>query len=260
MPVLTTISIDINSDLGEGFGPFQVGDSDDEALFAVITSANVACGFHGGDPAMMATTVARARESGVAIGAHPSFPDRVGFGRRLIRATEADIHADVLYQVAALAGFATAAGVPLAHVKAHGALYNAAVGDEVVARAIASAVQAFDAGLMLYAMPGSALARAGAACGLRVVREAFADRAYHADGSLVSRSRPDGVIHDVDQVAERMLRLVTTGEIQSIEGDVLSLDAETICVHSDTPGAVGLARAVRSALEAAEVTIQAPAP
>lgn len=234
--------IDLNSDLGEGFGPFRVGA--DDALFPLISSANVACGFHGGDSLMMEQTVARAKAQGVAVGAHPGYPDRAGFGRRAMAATPAEIRADVLYQIAAFAGFCRAAGVSMQHVKAHGALYNQAVGDRAVADAIAQAVRDVDTDVRFFAIPGSALEAAGHAAGLTVVREAFADRAYLADGSLVPRSRPGAVIEDADLVAERMVRLVRHGEIETIDGRVMAMQADTICIHSDTPSAVVLAETI----------------
>jgi UPF0271 protein len=236
------LTIDLNSDLGEGFGPFRVGA--DGELFPLISSANVACGFHGGNPLMMERTVRQAQAHGVAVGAHPGFPDRDGFGRRAMTLTAAEIRADVLYQLGALAGFCKAAGVPLQHVKAHGALYNLAVGDETVATAIAQAVWDFDPALRFFALPGSALERAGQGAGLTVTREAFADRAYLADGSLVPRSRPGAVIEDAELAAARMVRLVTDGVVETIDGGELRLEAETVCIHSDTPGAVGIAEAV----------------
>jgi len=246
--------IDLNSDLGEGFGPFRVGA--DEALFPLISSANVACGFHGGDPLMMERTVTLAKRHEVAIGAHPGFPDRPGFGRRAIAATPAEIRADVLYQLGAMAAFCRAGGVPMQHVKAHGALYNVAVGDPAVATAIAGAVRDFDRDLRFFAIPGSALHAAGETAGLNVTREAFADRAYLADGSLVPRSRPGAVIEDVSLVAARMVRLVTEGVVETIDGEPLRMEADTICIHSDTPGAVALAEAVTAALTAAGVALR----
>jgi UPF0271 protein len=247
-------AVDLNSDLGEGFGPFQVGA--DEALFSLISSANVACGFHGGDPVMMELTVARAREHGVAIGAHPGFPDRAGFGRRAMAATPDEIRTDVLYQLGALGGFCRAAGVELRHVKAHGALYNLAVNDIGMATAIAQAVHSFDPSLLFFAIPGSRLHEAGQTAGLTVIREAFADRAYLADGSLVPRSRPGAVIHDVDLIAERMVRLVTEGTIETIDGEVLAIEADTICIHSDTSNAVAIAEAVTERFRQAGIEIR----
>lgn len=247
------LRIDLNSDLGEGFGPFRVG-ADDE-LFPLISSANVACGFHGGDPLKMMQTVARAAANDVAVGAHPGFPDRGGFGRRTLLASPDEIHADVVYQIGALMGCCVAAGVPMQHVKAHGALYNLAVKDRAVADAIARAVADVDAGLRFFALPGSELERAGEAAGLRVAREAFADRAYHDDGSLVARSLPGSVIHDPDLAAARIVRLIETGEIDTIEGGTLRVHADTICLHSDTPTAVPIARALRAALDRAGIIV-----
>ncbi len=254
LPSSNHFSIDLNSDLGEGFGPFQVGS--DEALFPLISSANVACGFHGGDPAMMELTVARAREHGVAVGAHPGFPDRAGFGRRAMAATADEIRTDVLYQLGALSGFCRAAGVELRHVKAHGALYNQAVNDIGVAQAVAQAVAMFDPSLLFFAIPGSRLHEAGAEAGLIVIREAFADRAYLTDGSLVPRSRPGAVIHDAGLVAERMVRLVTKGLVQAIDGSELPMQADTICIHSDTPGAAALARTITTRFRDAGIEIR----
>ena len=250
----STQAIDLNSDLGEGFGPFRVGA--DEALFPLISSANVACGFHGGDPAMMELTVIRARDHGVAVGAHPGFPDRAGFGRRAMAATAAEIRTDVLYQLGALAGICRAAGVEIQHVKAHGALYNMAVGNLGVATAIAEAVRGFDSKLRFFAIPGSALHDAGETAGLTVVREAFADRAYLADGSLVPRSQPGAVIENPELAAERMIQLVTHGTIETVDGDTLTLETDTICIHSDTPGAVELAGAIALRFSEAGIAIR----
>lgn len=251
------LRIDLNSDLGEGFGPFRVGADDD--LFPLISSANVACGFHGGDPMMMAQTVQRAAANGVAVGAHPGFPDRGGFGRRVMLATPAEIHADVLYQVGSLLAFCSAAGVPMQHVKAHGALYNMAVKDRAVADAIAQAVAVVDSSLQgnlwFFALPGSELERAGEAAGLRIAREAFADRAYHNDGSLVARSHPGAVIHDPEIAAARMVRLIETGEVDTLEGGILHMQPDTICLHSDTPTAVPIAQALRAALDGAGIAV-----
>jgi UPF0271 protein len=249
-------SIDLNSDLGEGFGPFLIGA--DEALFPLISSANVACGFHGGDPQMMERTVARAIASGVGIGAHPGFPDRLGFGRRPIQCTAAEIRADVIYQTGALAAFCAAAGTRLQHVKAHGALYNLAVHDPVVASAIAEGVVAVSPDLLFFAIPGTQLAEAGAAAGLTVIREAFADRAYLADGSLVPRSRPGAVIEDLDLIADRMVRLVREGTIETIDGEEIAMTADTICIHSDTPSAVAIAEALTSRFAEEGIRIAQP--
>jgi 5-oxoprolinase (ATP-hydrolysing) subunit A len=246
--------IDLNSDLGEGFGPFRVGA--DQALFPLISSANVACGFHGGDPLMMERTIALATAAGVAIGAHPGYPDRAGFGRRAIAATPDEIRTDVIYQVGAMAAFCKAAGVPLQHVKAHGALYNQAVGNARMATAIAEGVRAVDPGLRFFAIAGSALETAASRAGLPVIREAFADRAYLADGSLVPRSRPGAVIEDRDLVADRMHRLVTEGVVETIDGELIPMEADTICIHSDTPTAVALAKAIVRRFREAGIAIR----
>ena len=245
--------IDLNSDLGESFGPWPMGQ--DAALMESITSANVACGFHAGDPGAMRHTIALAKDRGVAIGAHPGFPDLVGFGRREIKATPAEVHDFVLYQVAALAGMAHAQGVRLQHVKAHGALYNMACKDRALAEAIARAVAAFDRSLVLFGLPGSELLNAGAALGVRVAAEAFADRAYDPDGSLTPRSKPGSVIHDVGMVVERAVRMVTRKEVVAVDGSIVAVQADTICLHGDTAGAADLARAVRAGLEQGGVRV-----
>lgn len=245
--------IDLNSDLGESFGPWPMGQ--DAALMASITSANVACGFHAGDPGSMRGTVALAKAAGVAVGAHPGFPDLVGFGRREMKATAREVEDFVVYQVAALAGVAAAQGVALQHVKAHGALYNMACRDRMLADAIARAVAALDPTLILFGLPDSELLRAGEAAGLTVAAEVFADRAYARDGSLASRQVPGSVIHDTDAVVARAVRMVRDREVVAIDGTVLRLEAQTICLHGDTPGAAELARAVRAGLATAGVTI-----
>jgi UPF0271 protein len=248
--------IDLNSDLGESYGALRIG-YDDE-LFPLISSANVACGFHGGDPRTLERTVAACHAGGVGIGAHPGFPDLVGFGRRVIAATPDEVRTDTLYQLGALDAFCHAGGVPLRHVKPHGALSNATMKDATLAGAIAAAIAAYNPDLLLFAMPGSALLAAGEAAGLRIAREAFADRAYNADGSLVNRRLPGAMITDPEEAAGRMVRLVTTGRLTTIDGQEIALAVDTICTHSDTPGAVAIVRAVRRGLEAAGITIGAP--
>ena len=250
--------IDLNSDLGESFGPGPMGQ--DAALMESISSANVACGFHAGDPGAMRQTIALARDKGVAIGAHPGFPDLVGFGRREMKASPAEVEDFVLYQVAALAGMARAQGTKLQHVKAHGALYNMACKDRALADAIARAVAAFDRSLILFGLPGSELLRAGEAAGLPVAAEVFADRAYDPDGSLTSRSKPGSVIHDAKAVVERAVRMVREQNVVAVDGSTIALRADTICLHGDTPGAADLARAVRTGLEHAGIRICALAP
>lgn len=246
--------IDLNSDLGESFGPWPMGQ--DAALMDSISSANVACGFHAGDPGAMRVTVALAREKGVAIGAHPGFPDLVGFGRREMKASPAEVEDFVLYQVAALAGIAAAQGVALQHVKAHGALYNMACRDRALADAIARAVAALDRTLILFGLPNSELIRAGEAAGLRTAAEVFADRAYDPDGSLTARSKPGSVIHDTASVVSRAVKMVRDKEVVATDGSTIVLQADTICLHGDTPGAAEHARAVRRGLEAAGIEIR----
>jgi UPF0271 protein len=246
--------IDLNSDLGESFGPWPMGQ--DAALMASISSANVACGFHAGDPGAMRETVALARKHGVAVGAHPGFPDLVGFGRREMKATPQEVEDFVVYQVAALAGIAATQGVSLQHVKAHGALYNMACRDRALADAIARAVAMVDRTLILFGLPGSELLRAGEAAGLPVAAEVFADRAYERDGSLANRNKPGSVIHETDAVVARAVRMVRDRNVVAVDGSVVPLEAQTICLHGDTPGAADLARAVRSGLEKAGVEIR----
>lgn len=245
--------IDLNSDLGESFGPWPMGD--DAALMASISSANVACGFHAGDPGAMRATVALAKASGVAVGAHPGFPDLVGFGRREMKATPQEVEDFVVYQVAALAGIAATQGVRLQHVKAHGALYNMACRDRALAGAIARAVAAIDKNLILFGLPGSELIKAGREVGLPVAAEVFADRAYEADGSLASRQKAGSVIHDQATVAARAIKMVQERRVVALDGSEIALEADTICLHGDTPGAVQLARAVRAGLEGAGIQV-----
>lgn len=220
-----------------------------------ITSANIAAGFHAGDPSTLRRTVVLAKAHGVAVGAHPSFPDREGFGRRELTVTAQEAEDFILYQIAAVAGVAAAEGVRLQHVKAHGALYNMAARDAVLADALARAVAVFDRSLMLFAPPDSQIVHAGRALGLRVVIEAFADRAYEPDGRLVSRSRPGAVLDEADVVAARAVMLAMDRTLAAIDGSLITCHADTICVHSDTPHADAIAAAVRARLRAAGVTI-----
>lgn len=245
--------IDLNSDLGESFGPWPMGQ--DAALMDSISSANVACGFHAGDPGTMRATLQLAREKGVAVGAHPGFPDLVGFGRREMKASPAEVEDFVLYQVSALAGMAGAHGIRLQHVKAHGALYNMACKDRALAEAIAKAVAAIDRSLILFGLPNSELLRAGKAAGLQVAAEVFADRAYEPDGSLTARSKPGSVIHDTPAVVERAIKMVRDKSVVAVDGSTIALQADTICLHGDTPGAAEHARAVRKGLESAGIEI-----
>ncbi len=247
--------IDLNSDLGEAFGAWPMGQ--DGLLMPVISSANVACGFHAGDPCTIRQTIRLARKHGVAIGAHPGLPDLIGFGRREMQVTPAEVEDMVLYQVGALAAIARSEGVPLQHVKAHGALYNMACRDDALAEAIARAVVAFDPTLVLFGLPGSALLQAGLDAGLPVAAEAFADRAYQPDGSLAPRSQPGAVIHDVDAVVSRAVTMVTEQTVVATDGSTIEFEADTLCLHGDTPGAAALAAAIRRGLEDAGVTIAA---
>jgi UPF0271 protein len=249
------VPIDLNADVGESFGVYQLGN--DEALLRHVTSANVACGLHAGDPSVMRRTVKLAVALGVAVGAHPGFPDLQGFGRREISMGTQEVEDLVLFQVAALAGIAAAEGARLRHVKPHGALYTMAAKDDRLASAIAAGVAAFDRSLVLVGPPNSALVGAGAARGLKVASEVFADRAYRADGSLVPRHVTGAVIDDPDVVVQRALRMARANEVIAIDGSKLSLKAETICVHGDTPGAAATAGLLRQGLLDAGITIAA---
>ncbi len=246
--------IDINSDMGESFGAYTIGH--DRGLMRSITSANVAAGFHAGDPSVLRETVRLARQSGVAVGAHPGFPDLVGFGRRELNADARETEDMVLYQIAAVAGVARAEGVALQHVKPHGALFNMAVRNRELAGAIARAVAAFDRTLILFGLPGSDILEAGRAAGLRVAAEVFADRAYEPDGTLASRRKPGSVIHDPEAVVARAVRMVTDRSVVAIDGTVVPLAADTICVHGDTPGSDDLAARIRSGFEKAGVRVR----
>jgi UPF0271 protein len=245
--------MDLNADLGEGFGVWRLGD--DEALLGVVTSANVACGFHAGDPATMRRVCARAAEAGVAVGAQVSYRDLAGFGRRFIDVDPDELADDVLYQLAALDGIARAEGTGVSYVKPHGALYNAAVAHEGQARAVVDAVAAYGGGLPVLGLPGSALLRAAESAELPAVSEGFADRGYTAAGTLVPRREPGALVHDPAAVADRAVRMAVDGEVVAVDGTPVSLRVESICVHGDTPGAVELARTVRTALEAAGLAV-----
>jgi UPF0271 protein len=247
--------IDLNSDVGESFGAYRLGD--DREVMRSITSANVACGFHAGDPDVMRATVCLAREAGVAVGAHPGFPDLPGFGRRELRASPREVEHMVLYQIGALDAIARAERVKLAHVKAHGALYNMAARDRSLADAIARAVRAFDPSLVLFGLPGSELVRAGEAAGLAVASEGFADRAYERDGSLASRSTQGSVLNDPEVVVRRAIEMVREGHVTARDGSRLAFRVETLCVHGDTPGAGELTRRLRAGLEASGIAVRA---
>jgi UPF0271 protein len=248
------MNIDLNSDLGESLGVWRMGD--DAAMLGIVSSANVACGFHAGDPAGILRTLRQARERGVAVGAHVAYRDLVGFGRRNMDVDSADLRADVIYQIGALKGLAAAAGTEVRYVKPHGALYNTIAHDERQARDVIAAIREIDPGLCLVALAGSPLLGWAEAQGLRAVAEAFADRAYTPQGTLVSRREPGAVLHDAQDVAERMLRLASDGVVTAIDGSVVRIRADSVCVHGDSPGAVEMARRVRERLEAAGVTIK----
>lgn len=237
--------------MGESFGMYKMGL--DEEVIRHITSANVACGFHAGDPGWMRKTVELAEARGVAVGAHPSFPDLAGFGRRNMVVSPQEARDDVVYQIGALSAF-TSAG-RLQHVKPHGAMYNMAVNDPDLAKAICEAALSVDDGMALLALAGSQWIDAARGMGLRVGREIFADRALNADGTLVSRSAPGSVIHDTQEVVERSLRMVTEGKAQAISGEIIELEADSLCLHGDTPGAVEMASALKKALESEGVEI-----
>ena len=256
MTVPTTI--DLNADVGESFGRWRLGD--DEALLDVVTSANVACGFHAGDPATLVATCRAATAKGVAIGAQVGYRDLAGFGRRFVDVSAEDLYADVLYQLAALDGIARCVGGAVTYVKPHGALYNAVVHHEVQADAVVRAVAAYSPTLPVVGLPGSVLLATAATAGLRTVREAFADRGYTSAGTLVPRSEPGALLDDPAEVAARVLRLVRDGRVTATDGADVLLEADSVCVHGDSPGAVAMAQAVRDALASNGVRLTAFAP
>ena len=249
-------TIDINSDLGESYGAWRMGD--DAALLAIVSSANIACGFHAGDPDIMRGTVALAVQHDVAIGAHVSLPDLQGFGRREMMVTPNEAYAMTLYQVGALHGFVQAAGTRLRHVKPHGALYNMAARDMKLAQAIARAIRDFDPALRLVGLANSALIDAGKAAGLPVASEAFADRRYRSDGSLQPRREADAVIQESDDAIAQAMAIAREGMVRAVDGSVVTLHADTLCVHGDGAHAVAFARQLRAVLEAADIGIAAP--
>lgn len=250
------MQIDLNGDVGESFGAYEIGH--DAALIPILTSVNIACGFHAGDPGVMRATVALAREHGTAVGAHPGFPDLVGFGRREMKATPREVEDLVAYQIGALAAIAAAQGVRLAHVKPHGALYNMAARDVDLADAIARAIAAVDPSLALFGLPGSQSLEAAQRHKVRAVSEAFADRAYRRDGSLVPRNEPGAVIDDEQIVVTRAVAIARERMVIAADGTRVPLDVQTICVHGDTPGAAVLASRIRKALSDAGVQVRAP--
>jgi 5-oxoprolinase (ATP-hydrolysing) subunit A len=247
--------IDLNADLGESFGAYTMGN--DEEMLQIITSANVACGFHGGDPLVMRKTLAMAKQYGVGVGAHPSLLDLWGFGRRTIQGeSPEDIEAILIYQIGAIQAMARAAELPVTHFKAHGALGNAAAVDAELAMACARAVKATDPDMLFMVMPGNEMEKAGAAMGLRLVREAYADRTYDDDANLVSRKIEGAVIHDPQMAAQRVVQMVEEQAVTSIAGKKIPVSFETICVHGDNPSAVEMARSVRRALEQAGISLR----
>lgn len=245
--------IDLNSDLGEHYGSWHMGD--DDALLDIVTSANVACGFHAGDPHSMLATVRAAAARGVTIGAHVSYPDLVGFGRRPMEVSHDELMTDVIYQIGALQGIAQAVGTRVAYVKPHGALYNRIAHDECQAGAVIDAMLAINPELPLVALAGAPVIAQAAAAGLRTIAEAFADRAYKADGSLVPRGQPGAVLHDPELVGARMVRLAREGVVESAAGTLVSIPVDSMCVHGDSSGAVAMAQAVRRHLLGAGVTL-----
>jgi len=252
--------IDLNSDVGESFGNYQLGL--DDKIIPLISSANIACGFHAGDPTVMKRTIAIAKKYGVAPGAHPGFPDLMGFGRRKMDASLDEIKDYVTYQMGALQAFAAAQGMALQHVKPHGALYNMAVEDMEIWDAVAEVIAAVDSGLILFVMAGpwrQDLEAIGARHGIRIAFEFFGDRAYNPDGTLVSRKLPGAVIHDHELVAEKVLKMVKEGKVVCIDGTEIELAAETICVHGDNPAALELVRNIRESLLNEGIEITPPA-
>jgi UPF0271 protein len=248
-------SVDLNADLAEGFGVWELGD--DNAMLDIVTSANLACGFHAGNPVGLANTCRAAAQRDVRIGAQVGYFDLAGFGRRRIEVDPDELTADVIYQIGALQALARAAGSTLSYVKPHGALYNTIVEHREQARAVAEAVHAADPGLPVLGLAGSVFFDEARRLGLRTVAEAFADRAYRPNGQLLPRSEPGAVLHDPDVVARRVLEMVGTGRVAAADGTVIGVEVESVCVHGDSPGAVGIATAVRDRLVAAGVELSA---
>jgi UPF0271 protein len=251
----TGMQIDLNCDMGEGFGVYSIGS--DAQVMPFITSANIACGFHAADPATIWKTVKMAKANGVAVGAHPSYPDLVGFGRRPMEVSPEEVMADVLYQVGALAAICRREGVRLQHVKPHGALYNKAAVDSAIARAVAEAVKSVDPELYLVCLSNSEMVGAARTAGIRCVEEVFADRAYTREGKLVPRTQAGSVIHDPSLAAERVLTMVRDRVVVAIDGTPVPLTAQTICVHGDTVEAIEMIRIIRTRLEQEQVRLKA---
>ncbi|MBV8602155.1 MAG: LamB/YcsF family protein [Candidatus Eremiobacteraeota bacterium] len=251
---IAVTTVDINCDMGESFGAWKMGD--DMEMLKAVTSANVACGFHGGDFEVMAATMAAAKANGVSVGAHPGFPDLWGFGRRRLPFTPDEITKFLVYQIGAASGIASLVGHKITHVKAHGALGNMAAEELEIARAVAKATKAFDPSMILLVMPGTQLERAGEEAGLPMKREIYADRAYTDEGQLVSRKLPGSVIHDPERVRKRVLEMVLEGAVIAESGKRLPRAIDSICCHGDTPGAVQISRAVRRGLEEAGIAVK----
>lgn len=249
------MKLDINSDLGEGFGSYKMGN--DAEVMKYITSANIACGFHAGDPVVMEKTIRLALENNVAIGAHPGYPDLMGFGRRKMNLSPEEIKAYVFYQVGALKAMTEALGGKLQHVKAHGALYNEAAANEPVARALAEAVLQLDSGLIFVGLANSVMLEIAKRMGLQTASEVFADRAYTESGTLVSRALPGAVLHDSETCNKRVLQMVREQTVMTIDGNEIHIKADTVCIHGDNPAAISLAKSLRNHLEENGVEIQA---
>ncbi|MCA1320350.1 LamB/YcsF family protein [Bacillus tianshenii] len=239
-------TIDLNCDLGESFGSFVMGN--DQSILPYVSSANIACGFHAGDPHVMARTVKLAKENAVAVGAHPGFQDIQGFGRRSMPLTPDEVYELVLYQIGAMEGFCRAHNVPLHHVKPHGALYNMAAKDYTLAEAIAKAVKAFDSSLLLYGLAGSELIRAGKDMGLQTASEGFADRTYQSDGTLTPRNQPNAVIHEADAAVQQVIQMVEQGTVTAVNGEKVNLHVDTICLHGDNEHAILFAHKLHETL------------
>lgn len=252
---MTSKHIDLNSDLGESYGAWKMGN--DEQILGIVSSANIACGFHAGDPLNILRTLKQAVKHDVRIGAHVSYPDLVGFGRRNMDLSYDELYADVLYQISALQGLAQVAGTKVSYVKPHGALYNTIATNLTQAQAVIDAIQHFDETLVLVALAGSPLIKFAHEQGLSVISEAFADRAYHRDGTLVSRRLEGAVLHDAEIIAQRVLNMIQNGGIESIEGDFTLIQADTICLHGDTLGAVKMAAKIRDVLLENKIEVRA---
>jgi 5-oxoprolinase (ATP-hydrolysing) subunit A len=248
------VYIDLNSDLGESYGAWRMGD--DQAMLDIVSSANIACRFHAGDPAGLYRTVKAAVERGVAIGAHVSYPDRVGFGRRDMDVAPDELTADVIYQIGALHGLATAAGGRVRYVKPHGALYNRIASDPKQGQAVIDGIKAVDPALVLMGLANAPILALARAAGLDVFAEAFADRAYTPKGELVSRREPGAVLHDTTEIADRMVELARDGTLKAIDGSTIRIEAQSICVHGDSPGAVVIAQEIRRRFEAENIAIR----